>query len=362
LEVVSAIKLFDTTFDGDVEYKEKAAVECKPLIFWLYVAIKASLEDGVKKIETQPCAKVDLVESLSKIEDNILSKAAESNASFSQSLAALLEQLAVASKSTQETISKWASFQLQEKEKPKKSFNKLPADYKRMLLIASGEGQAIPETSNAEAMEFFALSNSKAAHIHLNSLLESEKVRCSLSPAMANHLFIASFRWTNMIKPSGLAASILTTESYLRNDILSEAMVLDVATRFGISDEYISKLTETTIMFPENCEDMIERYKGIKVLCIFFFGEDNVTAQAYIFLIDWCKDNMQILEARCAMDNLLIPKLMISTDERLHLFLKSCVRAEYPNKASSQFLNFESITSSLELNNLIISYNHQLDS
>ena len=51
------------------------------------------------------------------------------------------------------------------------------------------------------------------------------------------------------------------------------------------------------------------------------------------------------------MDNLLIPKLMVSTDERLHLFLKSCVRTDYPNKASIQYLNFQSITFALELNN-----------
>ena len=50
------------------------------------------------------------------------------------------------------------------------------------------------------------------------------------------------------------------------------------------------------------------------------------------------------------MDNLLIPKLMISTDERLHLFLKLCVRVDYPNKVSIQYLNFQSITFALELN------------
>ena len=51
------------------------------------------------------------------------------------------------------------------------------------------------------------------------------------------------------------------------------------------------------------------------------------------------------------MDNLLMPKLMVSTEERLHLFLKSCVRVDYPNKASIQYLNFQSITFALELNN-----------
>ena len=195
---------------------------------------------------------------------------------MTQSLTLPLEQLAVATKSTQGTIRKWASFQVQEKDKTKKTFDKIPSDYKRMLLIAYGEGQVIPDTLNPEAMTFFALPNVKTAHIHLNSLLESEKVRCSISLAMANHLYAASFRWVNMIRPSGFASSILTTESYLRTDVLNEAMVLDVSTRFDISEEYVTKLTETTIIFPDNCEDMIERFKTMKVLANYFFGSSNI--------------------------------------------------------------------------------------
>ena len=60
-------------------------------------------------------------------------------------------------------------------------------------------------------------------------------------------------------------------------------MVLDVSTRFEVSDEYISKLTETTIVFPESCEDMIERFKGIKVLANLFFGTDNVITPSIYF-------------------------------------------------------------------------------
>ena len=104
------------------------------------------------------------------------------------------------------------------------------------------------------------------------------------------------------------------------------------------------------VVFPENCEDMIDRFKGIKVLANYFFREDTVITQAYIFLLNWCQDNRQILEARCAMDNNLIPKIMISTDERLHLFLKSCVKADYRSKACIQYLNFSSMTFAIEIN------------
>lgn len=75
-----------------------------------------------------------------------------------------------------------------------------------------------------------------------------------------------------------------------------------------------------------------------------------MTTQAYVFLLNWCHDDRQILESRCVMDNLLIPKLMVSIDERLHLCLKSCIKAEYQNKTCTQYLNFSSITFTLELN------------
>ena len=54
-------------------------------------------------------------------------------------------------------------------------FDKIPLYYKRMLLIAYGEGQVIPDTFNLKAITLFVLHNVKTVHIHLNSLLESEK-------------------------------------------------------------------------------------------------------------------------------------------------------------------------------------------
>lgn len=95
---------------------------------------------------------------------------------------------------------------------------------------------------------------------------------------------------------------------------------------------------------------MIEIFKGVKALADFFFRADTTITQAYIFLLNWCQDNRQMLEGTCAMDNLLIPEIMVSTYERLHLFLKLRVTADYPNKACLQYLHFSMITFALELN------------
>ena len=42
---------------------------------------------------------------------------------------------------------------------------------------------------------------------------------------------------------------------------------------------------------------------------------------------------------------------MVSTDERVHLFLKSRVKAEYPNRSSREYLNFQTILMTLKSNN-----------
>ena len=98
-----------------------------------------------------------------------------------------------------------------------------------MLQIANGLGEVVPEELNNKAMSFFALSKAELAHIHLNSLFESENIRVSISPAVSNHLWNGSFLWSNYVSPSGVA-SVLTFESYLKSDTMQEAMALDCAT------------------------------------------------------------------------------------------------------------------------------------
>ena len=76
-----------------------------PSFILVICAIKAPPDEGVKKIETQPCATIELVHQLTKIEFNILAQVVDLNLVALQSLASPLEQLMVASRTTQETFS-----------------------------------------------------------------------------------------------------------------------------------------------------------------------------------------------------------------------------------------------------------------
>ena len=115
MHIIDSINLFDLLHEDNTEYKEKAATKYKPLLLWLYAVM--------------PCFNVELVNLLKESESNYLNQATDSQTSISQSLVFALEQLDVASKSTQETISKRASFQVQEKDKTKKTLYKIPSDY-----------------------------------------------------------------------------------------------------------------------------------------------------------------------------------------------------------------------------------------
>lgn len=132
------------------------------------------------------------------------------------------------------------------------------------------------EVLNDDAMDFFSLSSAKNAHIYLNSILEAKNIRVSVSPALANHLWSGSFLWINHITPSGLASSVLTSES----DIMQEALALECSTKFKFSDDDVTKLTETMVIFPTSVEDFLQRQKALSLLSCFFFEEHKMLPQA----------------------------------------------------------------------------------
>ena len=220
-----------------------------------------------------------------------------------------------------------------------------------MLQVVNGVDQVVSEKLNEAAMEFFALSSAKLAHIHLNSLLEKENIRVSRSPALANHLWSGSFLWTNHVTPSGLAILVFTSESYLKTDIMKQALVLECSTKFNYSEEDVTKLTETMIIFPNSVEELTERLKALLVISSFLFEETKMLPQAAKKLVNWCTDNRSLLEARAASDKFYLTMLTLAIDERIYLWLKSCCKAVNVTSTAVSFMNFTTITSSIELNN-----------
>ena len=352
-DVITAIKEFDETHKDDEEFKEKAATKCKQLLHWLYVASTDDDITGIAQIQFSICTNEGITARMKEFEKKNFEEVTNPHAQVTDALVAPLEQLAASSRTTQETLLKMSA--TQEKgattSTAEKSFSKIPESYRNMLLNASSVGEARPSALGEEAMEFFKQSGIKQAHIHLNSLLDGKGIRVSIPHSVVNALYCGDFKWSNLATPSGFAASVLETESYLRNDVLREAMVLEASTKFEISDEYVEKLTKTSVQFPTTAEDVIERLKAMRELSAFFFPVESYITQFYIRLVNWSMRYRRIIDLRVALDTKFIAKFLVATDSRINMFLEECMKAEEPMDISPRWLNADSICESIEVNN-----------
>ena len=346
LEAISAIVSFDATHLNDAEYQDIASQKCKPLLFWLFLAQKD--DNFVKSIHSQACCNVTLVQSFEQMTKECLK--GTSNDSSLASLQRPLETLVASATTTQGLLQTLSQVQVQTSDKSSKSFKKIPALYQNMLLVASSVGQAMPSKLDDSAMEFFSQPNSMHAQLVLNSILETARLQVSVSPALATLFLSGSFLWSNPITPSGLASSVLTTEGILRNDTLQEALVLELATKFEMSNSSLTKLTKTQVIFPSNVHDMTERFHALRLIAGFFLGEDSFLPQSLTALTNWCEDNGTLLKTRLLLDSSFLTKFMMSVDDRVYQWLKQCCSAASVADTDLDLLNLKIICSDIQCN------------
>jgi hypothetical protein len=127
-------------------------------------------------------------------------------------------------------------------------------------------------------------------------------------------------------------------------------MVLEASTKFGISDEFVDKLTKTSVQFPTTSEDLIERFKAMQELGMLFFKIESFIAQFYISLVSWSMKSRRILDLRIAMDTKFLAKLVVATDSRVNLYLESCMKSESPMEVNHKFLDTRKLCEDIELN------------
>ena len=349
-EMITIIKDFDELHKEDASFTEKASIKCKLFLHWLYVAATNEDENGISQIQFAPCSNEGLILEAKQFERAQFVLPQNHQTQVSQAMIAPLEQLAASSKTTQEALLKMTTIQDKDSSSNEKSFSKIPASYKHMILNACSVGEAQPSKVGENAMEFFNLPGIRQAHIHLNSLLDSKGIRVSISHAAANALFCGAFKWSNLLTPSGFSASVLDSESFLRSDILRDAMVLEASTKFGISEEYVDKLTKTSIQFPTNSEEVIERFKAMREFGTLFFQMESFITQFYICLVNWSIKSRRILDLRIAMDPKFIAKFIVATDSRVNLYLESCMSAESPVEVSHRYLDPRKLCEDIEVN------------
>ena len=350
LAVVLAIKNFDTQFDGNEEYTNKAKQKCKEILYWLYLASKQ--DSPIKAIPTTVSTSKRVREKLNGITNQCIGQTREQNTEprsieLADALGTHLRrplEIIATSNSTQSDILR--SFQAQHEksnEKSSRSFTKLPAQYQNMILVASSQGEVTAMEINDHAKAFFKCTNHLSANVMLNCLLETKQIDCSISTAMTQALMCGCFLWRNSITPSGFAASAIVSEDCIRNDTLHQGMILDLSTKFEMSSESLEKLTKTNVAYPSTIEGLIERMRAIRELSVFFFNEMSHASQGLTSLTLKLMDNKPLLRARSMVDEEFISKVLCCVDDRLYQWLKQCARSTYAKQTTTELTNFGDI-------------------
>ena len=126
-----------------------------------------------------------------------------------------------------------------------------------MLLVVSSIGNVTSTNLNTDRLEFFSQSSSLHAQIYLNNYFEAWNIDCSISSALVTILMHGIFTWSNAVTPSGLASSVISSKDILTNDSLYQGIILDYSIKHEISDELLSKLTKTQVLYPNDIENII---------------------------------------------------------------------------------------------------------
>ena len=345
LHSVQAIQEFDTAHANDDDYADKAKSNCKEFLFWLYLVSINS--ESIDATPTIGCSSDSVAKKFRDITAEVLapsnhpSSSSAMSTAVGDSLKRPFEVLATSASTTADFVEKLTQLQKQSNDKATKSFKKIPAKYQNMILVATSTGEATNVIYEQEAVEFFKTSNVLHAQVLLNSELESAKIDCSISPAMATALSHGGFLWSSPLTPSGFAASTIISEGVLRTDTLYEGMVLDYATKHDMSATSLHKLTKTQVLFPSTIETALERIQAIQILASYFFGRRSFISQGLTKLVNSCLDNKQLLRTKLYMDGQFIAKLIYAVDDRIYQWLRQCSTADAVTDTDLELIDFK---------------------
>jgi len=352
LEVINTIKDYDNNLDSSGGFAiEKAKDSCHHILGWLYLVSKLK----VNPIPTMGCCEIIVKEHYQKVESFHINKLSSQNLPnqgipLTQDFTKPLEIIANSSTITREYLDKLTQMQTSNGDKQTKSFKKLPKKHQQMMLVASSIGNVQCTNLNPTGLDFFNQSSSLHAQIFLNSYLEARDIDCTISPALTTILMHGSFTWSNAVTPSGLASSVISSKDIMNNDTLYEGIVLDYTTKHEISGESLSKLTKTKILFPTDIEAMIQRLDALTSLAELFFGDTSTLHKGLDDLVFTCKKNKTLLRRKLCLDDMLIPKILYSVDDRIDQWLLQCGQCQTIDETSLELVYFINIISKIQLN------------
>ena len=337
MTAIIVMKEFDDINKDDDEFPEKSREASLPFLHWLYTAAQA--DSPIKSVPFAICEDEETIKSYQNVIEQVQGRTAREEAVPHQ---AALQALTVSSIATQEAIHTMLTTGTSS-DKASKSFSKLAPQYSRMLLVAGSVGEAIPTKLSDDGMEFFSQSSEKNALIYLNTYIEQCNLRVQVPAAIANQLHHGCFKWESMSKPSGLAASCLEFVEFERREVMQEGLVIDLATRYEMTSATIDKLSKAHVILPKTAEDLIERLKALRAIAVMIWGEAARLPQRLIQFVHWLEQNRLIVAGRVSGDGNYIARIMLAVDERINLWLRSCMQASHGMETSDYLIDFAEI-------------------
>ena len=354
LAAIESVRTFDRATEDITEIGvETARSSCRDILYWLFLANK----NKIYSVPTMGCIEVEVHDHFRQLEHSRISSASDLNQTpitsqpqVHQDLQRPLEIIANSSSHTRDYLDKLTQMQQSSGDKNSRSFKRLAKKYQQMILVASSVGNVTAQELNEDGKEFFNQSSTLNAQIYLNSYLEAREIECTISSALATVLMHGSLTWSNEITPSGLAASVISSRDIINNDTLYEGIVLDYSIRHEISSESLKKLTKTQVLYPTDIESMIYRLDALTALCELFFGESSLIYKGLDEFVDECKKNKLLLRRRHSLDDMFIPKILYSVDDRVNQWLTQCAVEQAVNTTCLELVGFSNIITKIRLN------------
>ena len=104
-------------------------------------------------------------------------------------------------------------------------------------------------------------------------------------------------------------------------------MVLDLSTKFYMSESALEKMTNIQIRLPTSVDGLIDQIRALQVLTELFFGARSYSAQGLRSLANTFLDNKTLLKVKLSLDGEFIAKVLCSVDDRLYQWLRKCCNA-----------------------------------
>ena len=227
----------------------------------------------------------------------------------------------------------------------KKSFDKLHAPVRNMILNASSSNNEIMAGAPSEdCTDFFkAPTAGEATEIFLNSMEYKWSCNIQLQPGVILSLYSGKFLRGYVDKPSNFSPFSFPKKSFMETKNSSqEALRLQLKelSGEGLSNSDIQGALNQDICIPKQIDFMRYNIKNMIGASCFFFSEYSLLPRSLKIVFDHIEKNLAIYEALQFHNKYFAAEFLFSIDTRIQLWLNDCKKEQYRDQVDDSLINF----------------------